>query len=100
MKRKHILGRASGITLLALLSLFANQYFTNSDNGKQEVHNHNSNTMEVHFIDVGQGDSILIEIDDSAMLIDAGENNQGNTVVKYLQSQDIDRLDYVIGTHP
>ena len=101
MKRKHILGRASGITLLALLSLFINQYFANPDSGKQEVHNQNdSNIMEVHFIDVGQGDSILIEIGDSAMLIDAGENNQGSTVVKYLQSQDIDHLDYVIGTHP
>lgn len=54
----------------------------------------------VHFIDVGQGDSILIQQNDHSMLIDAGENDQGQTVVSYLKSQGIDHLDYIIGTHP
>lgn len=54
----------------------------------------------VHFIDVGQGDSILIQSGGRSMLVDAGENDQGETVVSYLQSQGISSLDYVIGTHP
>ncbi len=54
----------------------------------------------VHFIDVGQGDSILIQQDGHAMLVDAGENDQGETVVSYLKEQGITQLDYVIGTHP
>lgn len=57
-------------------------------------------SLAVHFIDVGQGDSILAESDGHYMLIDAGENDQGDTVVTYLHSQGIDMLDYVIGTHP
>ncbi len=54
----------------------------------------------VHFIDVGQGDSILIQSAGHSMLVDAGENDQGETVVPYLQSQGVSSLDYVIGTHP
>ncbi len=56
--------------------------------------------MEVHFIDVGQGDSILIKDNSHAMLIDAGENNQGETVVNYLKKENVKELDYVIATHP
>ncbi|WP_313129766.1 ComEC/Rec2 family competence protein [Anaerocolumna sp.] len=59
-----------------------------------------SSLSKVHFIDVGQGDAILIETDEHYMLIDAGENNQGTTVVNYLKELGIKKLDYVIGTHP
>lgn len=56
--------------------------------------------LEVHFIDVGQGDAILIREGSHAMLIDAGENNQGSAVAEYLESRKVAKLDYVIGTHP
>ena len=56
--------------------------------------------IEVHFIDVGQGDSILIKQGDYSMLFDAGDNQYGNTVVKYLKDNDIKKLDYVFGSHP
>lgn len=57
-------------------------------------------TMQVHFIDVGQGDCSLIICDGEAMLIDAGDNDQGTRVQKYLNDQGIKKLKYVIGTHP
>lgn len=60
----------------------------------------NGSDMEVHFIDVGQGDSTLIKIGDHAMLIDAGDNSEGTAVQSYLNSQNVENLDYVIGTHP
>lgn len=56
--------------------------------------------LEVHFIDVGQGDATLIRQGEHAMLIDAGDNSKGTAVQVYLQSQKIEKLDYVIGTHP
>jgi len=55
--------------------------------------------LQVHFIDVGQADSILITLNDSAMLIDAGNNGDGKTVVEYLNKHNITKLDYLIGTH-
>jgi competence protein ComEC len=62
--------------------------------------NVSTDTVEVHFIDVGQGDSTLIISEGHAMLIDAGNNNKGTTVQQYLKYQGAKTLDYVIGTHP
>lgn len=59
-----------------------------------------NNRLEVHFMDVGQGDATLIMTDGHAMLIDAGNNGKGTAVQNYLQKQGIKKLDYVIGTHP
>lgn len=56
--------------------------------------------LEVHAIDVGQGDSIYIKAGSKNILIDAGENDQGPTVSKYLRELGVDRLDLVVGTHP
>ncbi|KXG76317.1 ComEC/Rec2 family competence protein [Thermotalea metallivorans] len=57
--------------------------------------------LEVHFIDVGQGDAILIKTPKGeAVLIDAGGNDDEERVVKYLQDQGVSSLQAVIGTHP
>ena len=54
----------------------------------------------VHFLDVGQGDSILIEVGGQTMLIDAAEADQAENINAYLEAQGIQKLDYVLGTHP
>lgn len=56
--------------------------------------------LEVHFIDVGQGDSILVKIGSKAMLIDSGTKHQHILLSQYLDQQGIKKLDYVIGTNP
>lgn len=57
--------------------------------------------MKVHFIDVGQGDSILIQSPNGkSMLIDGGTKSKGDTVVSFIKSQGITKLDYVVATHP
>lgn len=56
--------------------------------------------LEIHFIDVGQADCILIKNNEEAMLIDAGNNEDANLIKKYLKNQNIEVLKYVIGTHP
>lgn len=59
-----------------------------------------SGIMEVHFIDVGQGDATLIKCNGHNMLIDAGDNSKGTTVQLYLNKQNVTELDAVIWTHP
>jgi competence protein ComEC len=59
-----------------------------------------SGTAKVHFIDVGQGQCTLIQADGSTVLIDAGENDQGEKVVSYLKSQGVTQIDYAVGSHP
>lgn len=55
----------------------------------------------IHFLDVGQADSILLELpNNEIMLIDAGNNSDGRKVVSYLRDKGIDTIDYLIGTHP
>lgn len=56
--------------------------------------------LKVSFIDVGQADSILIQANDKFMLVDAGNNEDSTTIINYLKSQGVNKLDYVIGTHP
>lgn len=56
--------------------------------------------LRVHYIDVGQGDSILVQYKNHNILIDAGENGCGDNIVKYLKKQGISSLDYMIATHP
>lgn len=59
-----------------------------------------SGELKVHFIDVGQADAILIEQDQQYMLIDAGNNNDSDLIVNYLKEQNVEKLQYLIGTHP
>ncbi|MGK4118914.1 MBL fold metallo-hydrolase [Lysinibacillus capsici] len=57
--------------------------------------------MQVHFIDVGQGDSILIESPSGkTMLIDGGVKGAGQQIVSYLKELGINKLDIVVATHP
>jgi len=57
--------------------------------------------LSVHFIDVGQADSIFIKLPTGkTMLIDAGNNIDGEDVVRYIRRQGVDTIDYLIGTHP
>ena len=56
--------------------------------------------LTVYFIDVGQADSILITNNNHNMLIDAGNNEDGEQVVNFIKNKGIEKLDYVVGTHP
>jgi beta-lactamase superfamily II metal-dependent hydrolase len=55
----------------------------------------------VHFIDVGQADCILIQTPEGRnILIDAGNNDDQQTILTYLNKQGTKKIDVVIGTHP
>lgn len=57
--------------------------------------------LSVHFIDVGQGDSIFIHTPQGEnILIDAGNKNKGDAVVNYLKKQKVKTIHYMISTHP
>lgn len=58
-------------------------------------------SLEVHFIDVGQGDAALIRSPSGkAILIDAGGPAAGAVVADYLEAQGVTSLDLAIGSHP
>ena len=61
----------------------------------------NSDSLKVNYFDVGQGDSIFIQLPNKEnMLIDAGEAYESENVINYLNNLGIKKIDYVVGTHP
>lgn len=60
----------------------------------------NSDTLKVYITDVGQADSILIRDGNYNMLIDAGNNSDGEKIVKYYKELGITSFKYVFASHP
>lgn len=74
---------------------------TSNQPGDNDSQVSSNSLMKVHFIDVGQGDSIFIELPDKkTMLIDAGEASYGQTVESYIKKLGYSKINYIVGTHP
>ncbi|MGP4108210.1 ComEC/Rec2 family competence protein [Virgibacillus sp. L01] len=66
----------------------------------QNVHGEQTE-LDVHFIDVGQGDSILVQTpSDKNILIDGGPPDAGKEVVAFLEEHNVEKIDLLIATHP
>ena len=77
---------------LSLILLFSTIFFPHSTEAATKY-------LQVHFINVGQGDAIYIKAPNGEdILIDGGRN--GNTVVNYLKKQKVDDIEIMIATHP
>lgn len=60
-----------------------------------------NSSVQVHFIDVGQGDAVYIQLPDhNDILIDAGDEAAGPIVVQYLKNRGVDDLELLVATHP
>lgn len=63
-------------------------------------YNHPSQNMIVHYIDVDQGDCILVQVNNKNLLIDSGPSSSKSKLMKYLKKIKLSTIDYVIATHP
>lgn len=66
----------------------------------QSENNGEFTESEIHFIDTGNSDSILIKQGEKAVLIDGAENDDENLIVNYLKNNGVSTLSYIIATHP
>ncbi len=99
-KSVRIICRFGALILFSVFILYINQRASLPELELAETSGNRDGFVLIHFIDVGQGDAILVEAETSSMLIDAGENHMASTVVKYLKTRGIEKLEYIIGTHP
>ncbi|ENZ02463.1 hypothetical protein HMPREF1092_01698 [Clostridium thermobutyricum] len=76
--------------------LFALLFFSCSNN----IPLNNDDYLVVHYFDVGQGDSTLIQVNGKNMIIDSGSRTAENKIIKYLNNLNIKKIDYLISTHP
>lgn len=94
------------IILLAFLIInnqdkIKNLFNQNNNQNQNDYINTNNDLLKVHYLDVGQGDSIFIELpNNETMLIDAAESYQSENIINYLKNLNYQKIDYVIGTHP
>lgn len=58
------------------------------------------NSVDIHFLDTGNSDAILIVDNGKTMLIDGGDNDDEKLIVDYLNNLKIKELDYLVLTHP
>lgn len=84
------------LVITAVLAYCVNAQTNQNTNQNTELSGENA----VHFIDVGQGDSVLVKSNGKYMLVDAGEEDKGSVVVNYLKKQGIKNIEYVVATHP
>lgn len=106
-KQSIVISIISTIILLGIILLGSNfnktEEFNNFIKANNLIENQTEGNLEnliVYFIDVGQADSILIKNQDDTLLIDAGNNEDGQDVVNFIKGKGITKLNYVIGTHP
>ena len=57
-------------------------------------------SLEAHFIDVGQGDAILVKCGNRTMLVDGGPTVAGPRVSSYLRGHGVTAIDVLVSTHP
>ena len=56
--------------------------------------------LELHFIDVGEGDAVLVQYKNNNLLIDTGNLLSGYKLVDYLIKNKVSEIKYLIITHP
>ncbi|UXH44468.1 cell wall-binding repeat-containing protein [Rossellomorea vietnamensis] len=72
-----------------------------SDNALRGLGYDTPGKLSVHFINVGQGDSIFIKMPNGkTVLVDGGKRAVGDVVVNHLKSQGVKKIDVMVATHP
>lgn len=86
-------GKILSACIISFVLIFTSGCDQGSDIGKL------TDDFEVHFIDVGQGDSALILCGGKSMLIDGGRPNVSDVIYTYLKKQNVKQLDYIVCSH-
>lgn len=91
------------IIIVVLLTAFIGFGEESPLSEKAETYNQplsDSENINVHFIDVGQGSSILIQQGEQGILIDSGEDDYSEELCEYISSVGVSKIPYMIATHP
>ncbi|MBF4809741.1 MAG: MBL fold metallo-hydrolase, partial [Lancefieldella parvula] len=70
------------------------------DTGAPSATAQTSANVTIKFIDVGQGEAILIALPEKTVLIDAGPTGSAPKIAQVLQELGRDKIDYLVATHP
>ncbi|WP_160685578.1 ComEC/Rec2 family competence protein [Clostridium sp. C2-6-12] len=88
------------IILFSITILFTIYIFKLVNKNSNIIYRPETGKMIVYYLDVGQGDCILIQVNKKNLLIDSGPKSDKKKLLDSLSKIAIDKLDYVIATHP
>lgn len=91
------------LLLAFVLSGCADMYIPQDNNNPStpSEKEHVTDKLVVHFLDVGQADCTVIQLPKGdVLMIDAGNNDDSKLICNYLDSLEIDTIDYLVGSHP
>ncbi len=110
VNKKRASKRSGGAAIFLLIALAAALYFVypyisdylgqEKNPGGDSIAVGEGEYVELHIIDVGQGDSILVATSGGYMLIDAGPGSAEDDLKDYLVSYGVSELEYAVFTHP
>lgn len=80
--------------------IFEKDYFNEFINSNNNNLNEVQGNLEVSYLDVGQGDSAYIRVNDFDILIDAGPRSDSDRLLEQLKAKNIDDFEMIIATHP
>lgn len=100
MKNAYYRKKYIFIILFIISISFAVFIFKFLNNNSNIIYAPEEGKMIVYYLDVGQGDSILIQVNKKNLLIDSGPKSDKKKLLYYLSKINIDKLDYIIATHP
>ena len=92
------------IVIFALVALgsfiFEGDYFSEFISYPNNKYSTLDGNLEVSYLDVGQGDSAYIRVNDYDILIDAGPRSDSDKLLDQLKAKNIDDFEIIIATHP
>ena len=105
-RKKNVDGTIKAIVFIICILGAVITYASQDSNNVNEVTTQVNGTildakgeLFIYYFDVGQADSELLINDGKTMLIDAGNNEDGEILVNKIKELGITKLDYVVGTH-
>lgn len=100
--KKHKGNRKAQIITVIIFAIIALGSVIFGDDLIQNQSNINeaSRKLEVSYLNVGQGDSAYIKVNDFDILIDAGPRSDVDSLMEQLEKKNIDDFEMIIATHP
>lgn len=89
------------VLVIAITGYLFSDNLTNSYANEANAFNEIEEVITVHYLDVGQADSIFIELEDNkTMLIDAGELEDSDYIIDYIDNLGYNKINFLVATHP
>ena len=84
--------------LIIICAIFTNNNKNNTNNLYSNI-NIDKSKLNIFYFNVGQADSSLIMYEGKTILIDAGNDSDGEEILNFINTQGIEQINYLIGTH-